>query len=93
MAHKVTSMPKIAAKFHEDTPLSEICELHWNDEEDTSPCSHFNHCERRATIWLYDKEGMPKCYGLCNQCYNWTHPTNEYWYRVVKVSPEFSGTL
>lgn len=93
MAHKVVPMPKKAQQYHERFPLSEKCELYSLGNDDASPCSHFDHCERKAVIWLYDRDGSPKVYGLCQQCYEWNHPTADYWYRVVKVSPEFNGKL
>ncbi len=90
MAHTIVPVPKKAiAKF------SEVCELHAGHDEDVSPCSHWDHCERKAVIWVYDYGGSPFIYGLCNQCYAWTMPCSdrEYWYRVVKVSEEFRGVL
>lgn len=72
---------------------AETCENYWNDEDDVSPCSHFDHCERPATIWVYESDdGTSLIYGFCDLCYDYCFPYDG-WYRVVKVSPDFKGVL
>ncbi len=97
--HKITPLPKRVAYYWNGTKRSEkdifsmTCELKGVVEGNVSPCSHFNYCERPAVIWLYDKDGAPYCYGLCNECYAFSYPCKSHWYRVVRVLPEFNGVL
>jgi hypothetical protein len=93
MAHKVHQ--KLLANWLKkgmSCKLSDTCELHGNDDEELSPCSHWDHCERKAVIWIYDSEPS-WVYGFCNTCYNWCFPATDRWYRVVKISEEFNGRL
>lgn len=96
MTHKVTGIPKRAKKsYKDDNKFSPICELTGPvDENDyISSCSHFDHCERKSVVWIYDKDMSPFCFGLCNTCYAYCYPTTKQWYRVVEISPDFSGKL
>lgn len=56
-----------------------------------SCCSHWDHCERAAVIWLYTP--LADIEALCQTCYDFSFPCRTQWYRVVKISPEFHGAL
>lgn len=74
---------------------SDTCENHEDYDGDTSACSHFDHCERPADIWVYESLGEDSgclIYGYCSACYDWCFPYDG-WYRIVKVGENFKGVL
>ncbi len=69
MSHKLVPLGKemvdFYAKGHEN-PYKPVCEL-CNREEDVTPCSHFDHCERPAVIWIYSRDCFVTAF--CQTCY------------------------
>lgn len=93
--HTIQPVPKKAQRFYAPRSIQEVeplCALHHSDG-DISPCSHFDHCERPAVIWIFQRDMAPCVFGLCNACYAWCYPAPKQWYRVVAISPEFRGRL
>ncbi len=88
MSHKVIALPT----WIKDPVYTAVCELNGNvnSEDDVTCCSHWDHCEREAVIWIYSDLMIT---ALCQVCYDWCYPTTEQWYRVVKISADFHGKL
>jgi hypothetical protein len=95
--HTVQPLPKCAHAWYGSQDFREkesICALHHlSQTDDVSPCSHFDHCERPAVIWLYLPDCSPAIYGFCNLCYAWCYPAPGCWYRMVGISQDFTGRL
>lgn len=93
--HTIQPVPKKSLNFYAPRTFQEMevwCALRYPDG-DISPCSHFDHCERPAVIWLYFSDCAPAIFGFCNTCYAWCYPAPRQWYRVVGISSEFRGRL